>query len=128
MADDEESRATRFVSIIVKPGCPAILSGTDSMGLVLSNCCIPTIAASAASHPSRLFAIVLSRPVERILLVTLVPGRFETEMLGFRISPGERVRLEDSGPHDIHVIGYLQAPPEENDADEDLEEDEEEPG
>jgi hypothetical protein len=128
MADEDESPATQFVSVVVKPGDQTILSATDSMGLVLSNCCIPSISSSAPSLPSRLFVTLLSRPTERILLATLVPGRVESDMLAFRISPGERVRLEGRGPHDIHVIGYLQTLVEENGVDDEPEEDEEESG
>jgi hypothetical protein len=100
----------QFVSTVVKPGNPVVLSAKDNMGLVVSNACIPDPNPSAAAQPCRLFGTLSSRAGEKSLLCTLVPMRSENEQPAFKVGPGRSVKLEAGGPHNIHVAGYLQEP------------------
>jgi hypothetical protein len=108
----------QFVSAVVKPGHPVVLSTKDNMGLVISNACLPDPNVSAAA-PSRLFGTLSSRAGEKSLLCTLVPARSENEQLAFKVAPGKSITLEAGGPHDVHVAGYLQEPAPDDEFDSD---------
>jgi hypothetical protein len=113
-----------FVSAVVSPGNPVVLTVTAPSRLVISNVCIPEIDPSTPSQPSRLFGTVLGGP-DRALIATLVPGHAEAEMVGFKVLPDHRCRLETVGPHPVHIIGYLEPPEQEGGSEEEEEEEEE---
>jgi hypothetical protein len=113
-----------FVSAVVVPGAEVWLASVPPSRLVISNACIPEINSEAPAQPSRLFGTVSGR-ADRALIATLVPGHSEAEMIGFKVPPDQRCRLETAGPHAVHVIGYMEPPEQEGGSEEEEEEEEE---
>ena len=94
----------RFISLVIKPGEHETLQSSEVASVLISNVCIPDVSAGKA--PSRLFATVSGGPT-RALLATLVPETHETEMLNFKVPLEQSVKMEVTGAHPIHVIGYM---------------------
>jgi hypothetical protein len=121
-----ESARIGFVSAVVSKEVPVRLVAPDDHILTISNCCIPDLDPAAPESPARLFGKLMSSSDQKLLLATLVPNRSESEMIGFRVPPGDSVILEASGPHSIHLIGYLHPLDEDGSNGEENEEEEEE--
>jgi hypothetical protein len=102
----EEPVLSGFVSCVVVAGSPVILRAAKEKNLMITNCCMPLLDESHGRQISRLFGSKSSTPGEKVLLATLIPDRCEHAQFNFRISSGNSVTLEVSGPHEVHVIGY----------------------
>jgi hypothetical protein len=113
----------QFVSAIIQPRVPVVLSATAPRGLVVSNVCIPDVPDGAPMQPCRLFGTVVPSAGDRVLLATLLPNRAESESIGFRVAPGKQIKLETGGPYPVHVAGYLQDPGDDDFNESDEEED-----
>jgi hypothetical protein len=114
----------QFVSAIVKPNEPVLLTALSPFRLVISNACIPDISPTSPIQPSRLFGTVSPSSSNRTLLATLIPGRFELQTFGFVVAPGNHILLETVGPHTVHVIGHLHSLEESSSSNEEDEEEE----
>jgi hypothetical protein len=117
------SQQVQFVSAIIKPRVPVVLSATAPRALVVSNVCIPEVPDGAPMQPCRLVGTVVPSAGDRMLLATLLPNRVENDSIGFKVAPGKQIKLETGGPHAIHVAGYLQDPGDEDFNESDEEED-----
>jgi hypothetical protein len=113
----------QFVSAIVKPRIPVVLTATAPRSLIVSNVCLPDVPLNAAVQPCRLFGTIVPSAGDRTLLATLLANRAENEALGFRVAPGKQIKLETGGPYAIHIAGYLQELGDDDGNDSDEEED-----